>query len=234
MQHRTRIKICGLTREEDIQAAVRAGADAIGFVFYPKSPRYVSPQLAAKLVATIPPFVSTVGLFVNATPATLLDVVQQVPLSLLQFHGDESLTECCTLAKMAAKPFLRALRISPDTEPDTLLQCEQAWFAASNLFSGILLDTLVDGYGGAGKVFDWSLIPKDLAPRVVLSGGLNVHNIAEAIARVRPYAVDVSSGVEREKGIKDAEKISAFIDALRSADVLTSSLSSSLDLPSAK
>jgi phosphoribosylanthranilate isomerase len=218
MQQRTRIKICGLTRAEDIAAAVEAGADALGFVFYPKSPRYVSPQAAAQLIAAVPPFISIVGLFVNTTPAILAEATQQVPLSLLQFHGDESLDTCCALAKAAARPFIRALRISPDTEPDSLLQCEKAYFTASNLFRGILLDTLVDGYGGAGKVFDWSLIPKELAPRAVLSGGLNVHNIAEAILRVRPYAVDVSSGVEREKGLKDADKIHAFVKAVRSAE----------------
>lgn len=230
MQQRTRIKICGLTRAEDIASAVEAGADALGFVFYPKSPRYVSPQTAAQLIATVPPFISIVGLFVNTTPAILTDVVQQVPLSLLQFHGDESLESCCSLAKMAARPFMRALRISHDTKPDSLLQCEKAYFTASNLFSGILLDTLVDGYGGAGKVFDWSLIPKELAPRVVLSGGLNERNIAEAILHVRPYAVDVSSGVEREKGIKDAEKIRTFIHAVRSAESLSDSSLSSLPI----
>ena len=217
---RTRIKICGLTREQDVEAAVAAGADALGLVFYAKSARYVTPRQAAKLLARLPAFVSVTGLFVNATEAEIGAVAQQVPLSLLQFHGDETREQCVALAHAVGKPFVRAERIAPTTVPESLLQCEQSYSAASDLFSGLLLDTLVDGYGGAGKVFDWSLVPKELAPRVVLSGGLSAHNVTEAVLRVRPYAVDVSSGVESARGIKDADKIRAFIAAVHGADRL--------------
>jgi phosphoribosylanthranilate isomerase len=222
MQSRTRIKICGLTRVEDVQAAVAAGADAIGFVFYPKSPRYVTPASAAKLAAALPPFVSTVGLFVNASPAEVAEVVAQVPLSLLQFHGDETPQQCLAAAQAVNRPFIRALRVKQDMKSNDLLEYAQDYQIAGGLFAGLLLDTFVDAYGGTGKVFDWSLIPKELAPRVALSGGLNVQNATEAVLRVRPYAVDVSSGVELDKGIKDAGKICAFVDAIRQADALNS------------
>jgi len=216
--HRTRIKICGLTRAEDVQTAVAEGADALGFVFYPASPRYVTPDAAAKLIALVPPFVTTVGLFVNATLDEVLSTVAQAPVSLLQFHGDETSEQCAAIARAVNRPFIRAARVKPDTSESDLLQCELEYRAASPLFSGLLLDTFVDSYGGAGKVFDWSLIPEKLAPRVVLSGGLSVQNATGAVALVRPCAVDISSGVERTKGIKDAGKIRAFIDAVRAAD----------------
>jgi phosphoribosylanthranilate isomerase len=222
MQSRTRIKICGLTRVEDVRAAVTAGADAIGFVFYQKSPRYVTPSSAAKLAAALPPFVSAVGLFVNASPAEVAEVVTQVPLSLLQFHGDETPQQCLAAAQAVNRPFIRALRVKPDMKANDLLKYAQDYQSIGSLFAGLLLDTFVDAYGGTGKVFDWSLIPKELAPRVALSGGLNVQNAAEAVLRVRPYAVDVSSGVELDKGIKDAGKICAFVDAIRQADALNS------------
>jgi phosphoribosylanthranilate isomerase len=214
MNHRTRIKICGLTRSEDVRTAVEAGADAIGLVFYANSPRYVTPDVAAGLMALIPPFVATVGLFVNATLSEVQQVLVQAPVSLLQFHGDETAEYCAALAKAVNRPFIRALRVSPAMTAADLLKYAQDYRAAS----GLLLDTFVDGYGGGGKVFDWSLIPKELAPRVVLSGGLSVQNATEAVLRVRPYAVDVSSGVELDKGIKDADKIRAFIGAVRQAD----------------
>jgi phosphoribosylanthranilate isomerase len=216
--HRTRIKICGLTRPDDVAAAVAAGADALGFVFYAKSPRHVSPAQAGALMAGLPPFVTTVGLFVNATPAEVAAAVQAAPVSLLQFHGDETPEQCAEAAAAANRPFLRAFRVKPDTRPDELLEYERHYRAASPLFSSLLLDTYVDAYGGAGKVFEWSLIPKELAPRVVLSGGLSVNNATDAVGRVRPYAVDISSGVEHSKGIKDAAKIAAFIQAVRAAD----------------
>lgn len=219
---RTRIKICGLTRSEDVQVTIRLGADAIGFVFYPKSPRYVSIEKASALIEQIPPFVNTVGLFVNASAEEVAATVKQVPLSLLQFHGDETIVECCRSAALANRPFIRAIRIKPDTAASDLLQCLQDYRAASPLFAGLLLDTFVDGYGGAGKVFDWSLIPKELAAQVVLSGGLNVQNVTDAVRHVRPFAVDVSSGVELKKGIKDADKIGAFIQAVRQADSVIS------------
>jgi phosphoribosylanthranilate isomerase len=215
---RTRIKICGLTREQDVAAAVEFGADALGLVFYPKSPRYVSPVRAGQLLAHLPAFVNRVGLFVNADEDQVRLAARQASLSLLQFHGDESVAQCVALASAVGLPFIRAARIEPDTKPESLLQCEHTYSAASGLFSGLLLDTHVEGYGGAGKVFDWSLVPKELAPRVVLSGGLSAHNITEAVLQMRPFAVDVSSGVESAKGIKDADKMRALIAAVRLAD----------------
>ena len=216
--HRTRIKICGITREEDLRAAVSLGADALGFVFYPKSPRYLTPRQFAALGSALAPYVCSVALFVNAGVDEVRAVVEAAPVALLQFHGDETIEECAGIAASVKRPFVRAFRVKPDTRPDELLECELAYRAASPWFSSLLLDTHVDAYGGAGKVFDWSVIPKELAPRVVLSGGLSVQNAIEAIARVRPYAVDISSGVEAGKGIKDARKIAEFIAAVRAAD----------------
>jgi phosphoribosylanthranilate isomerase len=216
--HRTRIKICGITREEDLRAAVTLGADALGFVFYPKSPRYVAPDRFATLAKGLPPYVNSVALFVNASVEEVQAVVDAGPVSLLQFHGDETMEDCARIADAVKRPFVHAYRVKPDTAPLELLECELAYRAASPWFSSLLLDTYVDAYGGAGKVFDWSLIPKELAPRVVLSGGLSVQNATSAVARVRPYAVDISSGVEASKGIKDACKIADFIAAVRAAD----------------
>jgi phosphoribosylanthranilate isomerase len=220
---RTRIKICGLTREQDVQAVVAAGADAIGFVFYQKSPRYVTPERAAELIAAVPPFIACVGLFVNATPDEVAAVVRVAPLSLLQLHGDETVEQGAAIAAAAGRQYMKVFRVKPDTRPDELLEYEQANRAASPLFTSLLLDTYVDAYGGAGKGFDWSLIPKDLAPRVVLSGGLSVHNATDAVAGVRPYAVDISSGVEASKGIKDARKIADFVAAVRAGDTILES-----------
>jgi phosphoribosylanthranilate isomerase len=220
---RTRIKICGITREEDLRAAVDAGADALGFVFYPKSPRYVTPGQAARLAAALPPFVSAVALFVNPTPEEVRAVTDAAPVALIQFHGDETAGECARIAAAVRRPFVRAYRVKPDTSASDLLECEREYRTASPWFSGLLLDTYVDAYGGAGKVFDWSLIPKELAPRVVLSGGLSVQNATDAVLRVRPFAVDISSGVEQQKGIKDARKIAAFIAAVRAADAIIES-----------
>jgi phosphoribosylanthranilate isomerase len=215
---RTRIKICGITREQDLRAAVDAGADALGFVFYPKSPRYIAPAQFAALSSCLPPYVSGVALFVNAAVEQVLQAVDAGPIALLQFHGDETAEECAAIAAAAKRPFVRAFRVKPDTSSADLLESEAQYRAASPWFSGLLLDTWVDAYGGAGKVFDWSLIPKELAPRVVLSGGLSVQNVTSAVMRVRPFAVDISSGVEESKGIKNARKIAAFVDAVRAAD----------------
>jgi phosphoribosylanthranilate isomerase len=215
---RTRIKICGLTRAEDVQTAVAAGADALGFVFYPKSPRYVSPDAAARLIAIVPPFVTVVGLFVNASAQEVVDIVARAPVAMLQFHGDETPQQCSNIAAAVNRPFVRAIRVGSAADGADLLKYEQDYRATGDRFAGVLLDALVDGYGGGGKVFDWSLIPEELAPRVVLSGGLSVQNATDAVLRVRPYAVDVSSGVELQKGIKDAAKIRAFIEAVRLAD----------------
>ncbi len=205
--HRTRIKICGLTREEDVRAAVAAGADAIGFVFYPPSPRAVSFECAARLADLLPPFVTAVGLFVNPEPAFVREALAQVPLQLLQFHGDETDAECA----LYLRPWIKAARVRPGVD---LIE-----FAASHPgASGILLDAFVDGYGGGGKTFDWSLIPAGFERPLILSGGLDADNVAQAVRRVRPWAVDVSSGVESAKGIKDAAKIAAFIAGVRHAD----------------
>ena len=218
MNHRTRIKICGLTRIEDVQDAVAAGADALGFVFYPKSPRYVTPRAAAELISVVPPFVTTVGLFVNAAQQEVIDVAEQTSFSMLQFHGDETPEQCAAAAESINRPFMRAMRIKQETTGSDLLECERYYRAVSRLFSGLLLDSHVEGYGGAGKVFDWSLIPEELGLRAVLSGGLSALSVADAIAQVHPYAVDVSSGVEQSKGVKDAAKIRAFIETVRAAD----------------
>jgi phosphoribosylanthranilate isomerase len=218
MHKKTRIKICGLTRSEDVRTAVAAGADALGFVFYPASPRYVSPELAAQLLKELPPFVVSVGLFVNASKAELQDVLAKAPIQLLQFHGDETPEQCHSLASAVDRPFIRAFRVRADTSAQDLLEYEKTYRAVSTLFNGLLLDTFVDSFGGSGKVFDWSLIPKELAPLVVLSGGLNVQNATDAVRRVRPFAVDISSGVELSKGIKDMAKVRAFIEAVRLAD----------------
>lgn len=218
MSHRTRIKLCGLTRIEDVQAAVAAGADAIGLVFYPQSPRNVSAQQAATLLAALPPFVTSVGLFVNASADEVAQVLAVAPISSLQFHGDETVAQCCAIAEAVRRPFMRALRVKPDTTAVDLLEYELAYRSASPLFSGLLLDTWVDAYGGSGKVFDWSLIPAELAHRAVLSGGLSVQNVTDAVVSVRPYAVDVSSGIEASKGVKDAAMMHAFVSAVVAGD----------------
>ena len=216
--HRTRIKLCGLTRAQDVQLAVELGADALGLVFYPASPRAVDAKQAAQLLALLPSFVSTVGLFVNASAAEVRQTLAIAPISILQFHGDETLEQCCAIAQEVKRPFLRALRVRPDMKSADLLECDQQYRKASPYFSGLLLDTWVESYGGSGKVFDWSLIPAELAHRAVLSGGLNAQNVTEAVLSVRPFAVDVSSGIESAKGIKDAEMMHAFVSAVRAGD----------------
>ena len=204
---KTRIKICGLTREEDVKAAVVAGADAMGFVFYPPSPRYVSPQRAAELVRLIPAFVDVVGLFVNAAPETVLAACNALPINVLQFHGDEDAAYC----RQFGRPYLRAARVRPGLD---LVEFARSFPDAR----GLLLDAFVEGYGGGGHVFDWTLIPPALPGFLILSGGLNAGNVGDAVRRVQPVAVDVSSGVEMGKGIKDHAKIAAFVDAVRAAD----------------
>lgn len=213
---RTRIKLCGLSKPEDVAHAINLGADAIGLVFYPPSPRSVSVAQALELVRDVPPFVSVVGLFVNATPDWVSEVVSNIPLTLLQFHGDETPGQCEALSNVAGLPWLRALRVGADTQQADLVKSALNYAAASSL----LFDTHVEGYGGGGKVFDWSLIPAGLARRAVLSGGLNAQNVSDAIHRVRPYAVDVSSGIEvaGAKGVKDHARMAAFVRAVRAAD----------------
>ena len=210
MNARTRIKICGLTREADVAAAVEAGADAVGFVLYAKSPRHLSLERAAALTQGLPPFVVPVLLFVNATPAEIAAATAAMPQALLQFHGDETPAEC----NAAGRPYLRAVRMAAGLD---LLDCMSRFPNAQAL----LLDAAVDGYGGGGKVFDWSLIPADVPSRLVLSGGLSPANVIDGVLRVRPFAVDVSSGVESatgRKGVKDAALIRRFCDAVREAD----------------
>src|SRR5574343_765016 len=204
---RTRIKICGLSCEADVEAAVEAGADAIGFVFYPPSPRYVTVQRAAELAKRIPPFVDVVGLFVNEAPEGVLAACDALPINVLQFHGDEDAAYC----RQFSRPWLRAARVRPGLD---LVEFARSYHDAR----GLLLDAFVEGYGGGGHVFDWTLIPPDLPGYLVLSGGLTADNVGEAVRRVRPVAVDVSSGVEASKGIKDHSKIAAFVAALRAAD----------------
>lgn len=196
-----RVKICGITREQDLHAACDAGADALGFVFYEKSPRNVPAMAAAALVRELPPFVQSVGLFVNADPAFIEAVLETVPLDLLQFHGDESPADCARYGR----PYIKAVRVNRDTD---LLKCAADFEDAR----GLLLDAYVPGVpGGTGERFDWSLIPEKMPKAVILSGGLTPDNVAEAVEQVRPWAVDVSSGVEMAKGIKDAHKIAQFI-----------------------
>ncbi|MGM9427966.1 phosphoribosylanthranilate isomerase [Hydrogenophaga sp. MI9] len=218
---RTRIKICGLTREADVDAAVQAGADAVGFVLYPHSPRFVSPERAGELARRLPPFVTPVLLFVNASPEFIEQGVAAVPNALLQFHGDETPADCA----VAGRPFLRAARIPPGPAGagfDLLKYASD--FAAAQ---AILLDAHVEGYGGGGQSFDWNAFPwshplLNASSRLVLSGGLKPANVTDGIRLVRPWAVDVSSGVEVSKGIKDADKIHAFVAAVRAADTPSS------------
>ncbi len=200
---RTRVKICGITRVEDALCAINAGADAIGLVFYAPSPRFVSIEQAQKIVAAIPPFVTVVGLFVNASQAEIEAILAQVKLDVLQFHGDETATEC----ERIKLPYIKVIRVKPDTN---LLQYEVEFKRAKAL----LLDTYSEAaYGGTGHQFDWNLIPKNMRMPLILAGGLTADNVGLAIKQVQPYAVDVSGGVEIAKGIKDAAKIAAFMRA---------------------
>lgn len=214
----TPIKICGLTREQDVLAAVQLDVQAIGLVFYAASPRHVTPQRARALMALIPAHVATVGLFVNAQPDEVRKVLDIAPVDLLQLHGDETPADCHAIAEAVQRPFLRALRVRPGMTAADLVQYEDACRTASRWFKAVLLDTYVDSFGGSGKVFDWSVIPKELAPRVVLSGGLTALNVAGAVDLLRPGGVDVSSGVEQAKGIKDHAMMRAFVDALRAVE----------------
>ena len=204
---RTRIKICGLTREADVDDAIDAGADALGFVLYPRSPRAVTLDRAAALAGRLPPFVTPVLLLVNASPAEVQRAVEALPQALLQFHGDETPAQCAA----AARPFLRAARMEAGFD---LLDFGARFHAAQAL----LLDAPVEGYGGGGKAFDWSLIPPNVPLPVVLSGGLNPANVTDGVLHVRPWAVDVSSGVEQAKGVKNAALMRRFCKAVRAAD----------------
>ena len=217
--NRTRIKICGLTREEDVDAAVAAGADAIGFVIYAASPRYVSPARAAELAARLPPYVAPVLLFVNESLAKVAAACALLPHALLQFHGDETPAECLA----HGRPFVRAARIPLQAPAPGEAGFDLVNYATSfNKAQAILLDAHVEGFGGGGKTFNWSLLPLNVNAHLVLSGGLTPANVTDGILQVRPrcttLAVDVSSGVEVSKGIKSADKINQFVAAVRAAD----------------
>lgn len=203
---RTRVKICGITRECDVEAVCKSGADAIGFVFYANSPRAVAPEQAAKLAQKVSPFVTRVGLFVDANEKQVFDTLEKVDLDVLQFHGNEPEQDCVKFHK----PYIKAIRMAPGLD----LLAEMSNYPSA---SGFLLDSYKKGVpGGTGQVFNWQSIPKNLgeaiAQPIILAGGLNPSNVAEAISAVRPYAVDVSGGVESEKGIKDKTLIQALIN----------------------
>jgi phosphoribosylanthranilate isomerase len=204
---RTRVKICGITRVEDARAAAQAGADAIGLVFYPRSPRFLSLEWARELRNELPPFVTPVALFVNPAAADVYTVLERVRPAMLQFHGEESPAFCAQFGV----PYLKACRVRPGVD---LLEYLRPFAGAA----GWLLDSHVEEYGGVGESFDWTLVPAERSHPLVLSGGLTRENVAEAIRCVRPWAVDVSSGVESAKGIKDAARIAAFITEVRNAD----------------
>lgn len=205
----TRIKICGITRVEDALAAAGCGADAIGFVFFDGSPRYVDIQRAVNICQALPPFISAVALFVDAPAEHVSDVLARVPIDLLQFHGDETASYCAQFKK----PYMKAVRVRPELD---LLQYASGFSTAKAL----LLDAYVTGQaGGTGKTFDWDLIPRNLPLPLVLSGGLTPANVGGAVQKIKPWAVDVSSGVESSPGIKDIAKISEFIKGVRHADV---------------
>lgn len=207
MSVRTRVKICGLTRIADVRDAAQAGADAIGFVFYPRSPRAVAVGQARELVAQVPPFVSSVGLFVNEDAGRVREILQEVPLSLLQFHGDETPDYC----ESFDRPYIKAARVRAGFD---LLKYAVSHAGAA----GLLADAWVDGYGGGGEPFDWNLLPAGFPLPLILAGGLSIANISEAVRRVRPWAVDVSSGVEVAKGIKDRKLMEAFVAGVKEAD----------------
>jgi len=199
-----RTKICGITRLEDALAAAESGADAIGFVFYKKSPRYVPPKIAASIIAQLPPFVTTVGLFVNEPADEIKHILDIAPLDLLQFHGSEVEAECTCYNR----PYIKAIAMKPGLEVASMVnQYPSA--------QGILLDTYdVVLPGGTGKAFDWSKVPQNLSKPIILAGGLTPENIRQAVDVVNPWAVDVSGGVEKSKGKKDHRLIQAFIEGV--------------------
>lgn len=205
---RTRVKICGLTSGADLAVAAGLGVDAVGLVFYPASPRAVAADVARSLLAALPPFVTSVGLFVDAEPDAVRAVLARVPLDLLQFHGEEPPEYCAAFGR----PWLKAIRMRPGADVERIARVYSA-------AAGLLLDTYHPGApGGTGRRFDWGLIPARLAPRIVLAGGLDPANVAEAVRRVRPWGVDVSGGVESAKGVKDPAKMEAFLQGVRDGD----------------
>lgn len=207
MNSRTRIKICGVSRPEDVEAAAEAGADAVGFVFHPGSPREITVERASALARLLPPFVTPVALFADAAGDRVAAAIEAMPSIVLQFHGDEAPAECASFGR----PYLKAARMTAEFD---LLDFARRHAGAS----GLVLDAHAPGYGGAGKVFDWSLVPRGVNHRLVLSGGLHAGNVGSGISALRPHAVDVSSGVESSRGVKDAAAIRRFCDAVREAD----------------
>jgi phosphoribosylanthranilate isomerase len=205
---RTRVKICGLTRNEDAHVAALLGVDAIGLVFYPPSPRNVEMEQAIGIIKALPPFVSVVGLFVDEDPERVREILGRVPIDLLQFHGEESSDYCEAFGRC----YIKAIRMKPGTD---LLQTASDYRAAS----GLLLDADDPRHkGGTGKSFDWSIIPPDCPLPLILAGGLNSENARLALWQVKPYGLDVSSGVEAAKGLKDADKMAAFIKEVQDFD----------------
>ncbi|MCE7951730.1 MAG: phosphoribosylanthranilate isomerase [Xanthomonadales bacterium PRO7] len=205
--HRTRIKFCGITRAEDALAAVALGVDAIGLVLTRKSPRSIAPLQAREIRRTLPPFVTTVALLMDDEPGFIADAIATVQPDLLQFHGRETQDECLRFEM----PYLKAIAMNGDNAPAQMHEHTAA--------VGFVFDAHAPGgQGGSGRVFDWSRIPRDLMRPLILAGGLNLANVAEAIATVAPYAMDVSSGIEAAPGIKDAARMRAFVDAVRAAD----------------
>ncbi|NRP47290.1 phosphoribosylanthranilate isomerase [Marinobacterium sp. xm-d-564] len=205
---RTRVKICGITNIDDALSAADAGCDALGFVFYAKSPRAVTPEQAAEIISKLPAFVTSVALFVNESAEVVNQVIATAGVDLLQFHGDESAEFCSRFSR----PYIKALRMKPELD----LTAQFETYASSQ---GILLDAYTPGIpGGTGEMFDWSRIPTELATKIILAGGLSAENVAEAIAQVSPYAVDVSGGVEASKGIKDSNKMTDFMNEVYRAN----------------
>jgi phosphoribosylanthranilate isomerase len=205
---RTRVKICGITRPADAQAAIKSGADAIGMVFYAPSPRAVTVERAREIVAGLSPFVTVVGLFVNEERERIAQILSEVRIDLLQFHGDETPEECAG----NNRPYIKAIRMRDGVD----LVAEQSRYSQAE---GLLLDTYRKGIpGGTGDSFNWDLIPDQIAGSITLAGGLDSENVGQAITQVQPYAVDVSGGVEKEKGIKDEQKIAAFMRGVESAN----------------
>lgn len=215
MHRRTRIKVCGITTIEDAEEAIRCGVDGIGFIFAEKSPRYISPDKAKEIVANLPPFIHVVGVFVDADPVEVQEIIDYCGLTHVQLHGSEDVEYCTKLSQDAASPcrVIKAFRVGPHSKPGDFQPYE-------NSVKGYLLDTFVDGQeGGTGRVFNWSVVDSlDIQQPIFLAGGLTPENIAEAIKTVRPFAVDVNSGVEDEPGKKNYQKIQEMVDQVRKAD----------------
>lgn len=209
----TRVKICGISTPQDAIVAAQAGADAIGLNFHPESPRYVEPEAAGRIVAALPPFVTSVGLFVDCPAARLRATLATVTLDLIQFHGGESPAECSRWGR----PWIRALRVGADDWRDRLAALDGSHAGCL----GVLLDAYVPGVpGGTGRRFDWSLVPDERPRPLILAGGLDPDNVGAAVERVRPWAVDVSGGVESAPGRKDHGRMRAFVEAVRAADAV--------------